>query len=129
MVKALGELSERDRLPIAALGVPDADQPAAPGCIKLPGTAGPEIQVFKDVLAAGVPSLARRLELAESSVDDALRRGMTNTDHHIWIGDSARILKQTRDYLWCTMCKVWVNQNQNSHDAKTLIEAVRARLK
>lgn len=128
MVEALGRLAEENRLPVASIGVLDGERSITPGCIKLPGTQPPEVQLFGDLLERGVALLAQRLDMSAASVEDALRQGTTDSDHHVWIRKTARILNQTPSYLWDTVCKVWVKQQLAEAETVVVINAVRAKL-
>jgi predicted ATPase len=128
MVETLGRLAEEKRLPVTSIGVLDGERTETLGCVKLPGTCPPEIQLFNDLLSDGIATLAQRLDMSTSSVEDALRQSATDSDHHGWIRKAGRLLNQTPSYLWDTMCKVWVKQNLSNPEALKLINRVRAAL-
>ncbi len=124
-VKALGRLAHNDRLPVRAVGVLDGDEAPGDGTIKLPGTFAPEVQVFTDILADGVPFLAARLSLVEGAVRSALERASTRDDHHDWPAEAARLLNnQTPSYLWITMCSVWVQHCVSEEEKQAFAEGI-----
>jgi predicted ATPase len=107
VVGMLGTLANTARLPMKAIGVLDADQPSSEGCVKLPGSSAPEIQVIKDVLAMSTNELAKRLDVREGSVKDALERASSKSDHHDWVQFAAKELGHAPSYLWATLCQIW----------------------
>lgn len=107
MVRALGRLADRRRLPVRAIGVLDANEGPSDGCVRLPGSRAPEREVLEAVLAYAIQELAKRLGVAEASVRDALERAMAASDHHQWVPGAARVLNQSPSYLWTTMGQVY----------------------
>jgi predicted ATPase len=128
VVRTLGALANQDRLPFKAVCVQDGDQPAAAGCVALPGIHPPERQVFMDILQNAIPQLAARLEISENSTSDALQHATTIPDHHDWIADAANTLNQTNRYLWETMARVWVRHCLAPPDMQTIVQSVQAAL-
>jgi hypothetical protein len=128
VVRILGQLSEQNRLPFRAVCVQDADQPAAPGCVSLPGNMAPERQVFTDVLANAVNHLAVALDIGEPVVTDALNGAVAINDHHDWLAHASQSLNVPVDYLWMTMVRVWVRQTVPAAQMQPLRDAVEAAL-
>lgn len=108
MVVAIGKLALDEKLPVTAIAVLDGDQKAVPGCLNIPGTQAPEIQVFYDIQKTALESLACRLGLPQNDVGNAIADAATRIDHHEWIAAASAQLHQSEDYLWTTMCQVWV---------------------
>ncbi len=110
VVKTLGQLSKDNLLPIKSIGILDADENEKEGCIKLPGDKSPEKQIFNDILANqdATELLAKKLSLSQESIRHELSKSMTDPKHHFWVKNCAKNLNQSGDYLWQTMCIVWV---------------------
>lgn len=129
VVETLGRLGGVNRLPIAVIGVLDADKTSTEqGVVCLPGTQAPERQVFDDILRQAINSLSNRLATASASVTDALSNASTLDNHHDWINFAARELRQSPNYLWTTMCQVWAIDCLADEDARKLIDAINHRL-
>lgn len=68
VVKSLGSLVQQDKLGTRARCVLDADEDPAPGCIKLPGGAAPEPDVFGAIHAEDWEPLAAGLAVDAGSL-------------------------------------------------------------
>ena len=129
MVAAIGKLARDGKLPVNAIAVLDGDQPAVPGCLNLPGQHAPEKQIIGDIEKAAVNELAARLGLNANDVGNAIAAAVTLVNHHDWIPVTAAHLHQSRDYLWTTMCQVWVAHCCNPDLAAKFADAVKTKLK
>lgn len=128
MVVAIGKLARDQKLPVTAIAVLDGDQKAVQGCLNIPGSQAPEIQVFCDIQKMALGSLASRLGLTEGDVGNAIADAVTRVDHHEWIAAAASQLHQSEDYLWTTMCQVWVASCCPSSDLSLFADTVSAKL-
>jgi len=130
VVKSLGRVAAKDKLPILARCILDGDQEEAPGCIVLPGSAAPERQVIVDIHSSATKELSQRLDMPEASVTDALNKTMTKQDHHDWISEAARHLNnQSEGYLWTTMCQVWLIHCLNNEERNSFTDPIESLLK
>lgn len=128
VVAVLGRLGGKAQLPVKAIGVRDADTPASDGCIRLPGDDAPERQLVEDILRMAIPQLSARLAMDEQDVRDALSNAKSMIDHHEWPYAAARTLGHTKEYLWSTMCLVWVQNCVSPSDVDRFTADVKRRL-
>ncbi|MGB8475485.1 MAG: hypothetical protein WCE61_15490, partial [Candidatus Acidiferrum sp.] len=128
MVEALGRLASQQRLPAQGIGVLDADQSIKPGCFRLPGAKPPEKQVIEDILNMAIPAVSTRLGVSEGSVQDALGSACCLPDHHDWIKHLSGTLKQSEQYLWTTLCQIWVRDCMPDADSAALVTEITSRL-
>ncbi len=117
-VKALGEIASRGAFHYRSASVVDGDGEMPVGCMRLPGTEAPERVVF-DTVSGHADQLAQTLGLQENAVADAVRAAMTMPDHHEWIGEVARRLRSSSDYVWTTMLRVWIRESPIAADIRT----------
>lgn len=112
-VAAVGQIVERGQLPYASACVVDGDLQVPRGCIKLPGTEAPERVVF-NTITAHTAELATILGMSAASVSASIQAAMTIPDHHSWIGELARQLRSSNDYIWISMLRVWIRNSANT---------------
>jgi predicted ATPase len=124
MVQRIGALAHHARFPVPSLGVLDADQKSSDGCVVLPGNQAPEKQLFADILDTAISHLAMRLEIPESLAFDALASACSLSDHHLWIPAAARALRVGEDYLWQTLCQIWVKNCADLADLERISQQV-----
>lgn len=124
MVRRVGVLAGDARLPVPSLGVLDADQKCSDGCIVLPGTQAPERQVFGDIFSSAIPQLATRIGVSDSTARDVIANVHSITDHHNWVQAAARAFRVSEDYLWQTLCQVWVAACAKSTDLDDISQQV-----
>lgn len=84
VVKALGTLAQQDKLPDKTVCVLDADEDVAPGCVVLPGSSAPEIDVFSAMGDDDWGPLAQRLAVSTGRVKEVTGDAMNGADHHFW---------------------------------------------
>jgi predicted ATPase len=128
VVKILGDLSSKGRLPSPGLGVLDGDEAPATGCIVLPGGRAPERVVFEGLKAKGWPDLPARFGTGAGDLLTWLEDAMLAPDHHGWtaaVGD--RVIKSSAS-VWETMAGQWVKTCLEDADRKAIIEAIKAQL-
>ncbi len=126
VVRTLGIALNRESFPLHGLGIIDPDQEDSSHCIKLPGSMAPEKQIFLDISSTALSFLSDRLGLHIDSLRTAFENTTSLIDHHAWITQCAMRTGQTSDYLWQTMCEVWVKHCLDPgklRDFKTSIES------
>jgi hypothetical protein len=109
VVKLLGSLAQKNKLPYKAIGVVDGDYDESPGCIKLPGGKAPERVVFEDLKAKRWAELPERFGVGAGNLFTILEDAMLEPDHHEWprmVGDKLRLSSNS---IWEIMTKEWVN--------------------
>jgi hypothetical protein len=125
IVAAVGVAARSPRFPVQAIGIVDGDHPAQRGSIKFPGTACPERRLFEDLRSSALHQLALRLGISEDALSTAFDRAMSAVDSHEWPHHLARITGQTVDYLWETMCQVWVKNCLSEDDLNEFSGAIK----
>jgi predicted ATPase len=111
VVKMLGELANKDKLPQKSFGIIDGDKEAGEGCISLPGEEAPEIVVYNDLKDANWLHLSERFGIGAGSLFNYLEEAMLEPEHHKWnekIGDkilrSATSVWEIIANQWCKAC-------------------------
>jgi len=113
VVKNLGELGKKGKLPYKTIAIVDGDcaGPASSNCLSLPGTAAPERVVYEDLKARDWPNLSQRFGIGAGTLLTVLEDTMLEPDHHKWnakVGD--QILKSSISVWeilaneWCRSC-------------------------
>ena len=128
VVKILGDLAAKGRLPQRGIGVLDGEETPAPGCVVLPGGRAPERVVFEDLKAKGWPNLPARFGMGAGDLLTWLDDAILNPEHHDWtraLGD--RVIKSSAS-VWETMAAEWVKSCMQASDQKALVEAIRSQL-
>jgi len=130
-VRMLGSLMSEDRLPEQGLGVLDADQPAAPGCVRLPGPAKPpEVALFGAMEEANFVSIAERLGVRAGDLMDAVEDACRLPEHHTWTKRTAEGLGGTMRTakVWEAFTDVWIKDVLSEADRMAFMEAITSRL-
>ena len=99
---------QQKRFPRPSVVFLDGDQPAAPGCVELPGGDAPERVVFEGLSLKQWPDVASRLQRGAAETIDALNRAMNLQDHHDWVRTAADQLVVGGDILWQVLASSWV---------------------
>ncbi|MFK0049897.1 ATP-dependent nuclease [Streptomyces sp. NPDC090741] len=128
-VVILGGLADKNLLPAPCLSVLDADQKISAGCLRLPGTAAPEVEVFAALDEPAWEKVAARLgvrigDLLEA-VDDARQIG----NHHAWTRRVAdRLGPRVRvDRVWENIAAVWAQEAVDPVERADFVDAIRHR--
>jgi hypothetical protein len=111
VVKMLGELASRDKLPQKSFGILDGDKEGGEGCISLPGKEAPEIVVYNELKEANWPHISERFGIGAGRLFTYLEEAMFEPDHHKWnerVGDkilrSATSVWEILANQWCQAC-------------------------
>lgn len=126
MVSAISVVASKERFPVPAVGILDADQEAAQNCLKLPGTAAPENQVINDIRQNDVAlnKLAVRLGIALQDLQRVVTNVITIPDHHQWLAQISTEISQSKDYLWESMSQIWIDECVAEDQIQTLCAAI-----
>lgn len=124
----LGQMVARKRFPRATGVFLDGDCIEGDGCCLLPGSEAPEEVVFDELRSLAWGDLWIRLLRDTSVVADACETAMTATNHHDWIGESAKQLMIGGNVLWHTMCAEWVKRCLKDEDFSRIKQYVEDRL-
>lgn len=124
----LGQMVAGKRFPRAVGVFLDGDCAVGAGCCLLPGTEAPESVVFEDLLALNWADLWIRLLRDTSVVADACETGMSATNHHDWVSESAKRLMIGGNVLWHTMCAEWVSRCLKPEDFIRIKQYIEDRL-
>ncbi|MDE2481541.1 MAG: AAA family ATPase [bacterium] len=128
MVASLGALASQGRLPMPVVGIVDGDASLSPGVIKIPGGDAPEKVIFSSLHALYQEELSKRLGIDEAAVVRGLYAAMTLPDHHDWLPHVAQQWNKNRDYIWTTMCQIWVKSMAEDADMIAFAEFIRERI-
>jgi predicted ATPase len=124
VVRILGDLACKGKLPHRAISVLDGDCSPSPGCITMPGDSAPERVVFLDLKNAGWPNLSERFGIGAGSLLQYLEDVVLTPDHHLWttrIGD--RIVKSAGS-VWETMCTEWCRECLDADARDSLVTRI-----
>ncbi|WP_181428637.1 ATP-dependent nuclease [Modestobacter versicolor] len=88
-VTTLGALLSSRKMAAPGLGILDADQSVAPGCLRLPGAKAPEKEMFTALDDNHWAAIAERLGVRLGQLLDAKDDAMQLPDHHTWIRRTA----------------------------------------
>lgn len=124
-VRALGKLSALRNLPELGIGVLDADQEPAPGCIRLPGkSAPPEVNVFNDMTDSHIEVVAERLGIRAGDLLDAADDARRLPDHHTWPQRIAERLGGTMrtSKVWDSFVDVWIRDVLSRQERAAFID-------
>ncbi len=109
VVKALGKFGNEHRMQIPSISVIDADMEDSAGCVRLPGEHAPEKQIFQDIRNQVVPLLVSRIgNIDEGSATIYLDQVLAIEDHHDYPKEFGRRINRSPEYVWETMCQIWV---------------------
>jgi hypothetical protein len=118
VVKMLGKLANRDKLPQKSFGILDGDKEGGEGCLALPGNEAPEIVVYQDLKAANWPHISERFGIGAGRLFNYLEETMLEPNHHKWnekVGDkilrSASSVWKILANQWCKVCLKEVDRN------------------
>lgn len=103
MVKSLGVLVAGGQLAEKALCILDADEEEATGCLRLPGSGAPEVDVFEALEETDWEPLATRIGgVTAGALKEAIQDAMNLDDHHKWCAHVADSLggTLTRRRVW-----------------------------
>lgn len=123
--QSLGQMVNGNRFPRPTRVFLDGDQPAAVGCILLPGADAPERVVFEALRASGWEGIATRVGRSHSHLVDACNRAMTVDDHHEWVRLAADELILGGQILWQAMCAVWALNHLTPTEANAIVDPLR----
>ena len=125
VVKVLGQLASKNKLPQKSLGVIDGDKESGEGCISLPGKDAPEIIVYNGLKDNNWPYLPERFGIGAGSLFNYLEEAMLEPQHHKWnekVGD--RILKSSTS-VWETLANQWCKSCLQEKDRKVIINSIK----
>jgi predicted ATPase len=105
--RSLGIMASQNRWPRPTVVFLDADVEPSDGCVNLPGSSAPEIEVFNAVAKQGWTGIAARTGRKYADVADACTRAMVLDDHHEWVRFAATQLLLSGDTLWQALCAEW----------------------
>lgn len=127
VVKALGTLAVDDKLPDKTICVLDADEAGAPGCVLLPGTAAPEVDVFGVMDDDAWDPLARRLAVNAGRLKEVTADAMNVTDHHLWPDKVAEGLGglTTGRRVWEEFCEYYATHVVSADDRREFVDRLR----
>jgi predicted ATPase len=126
-VRLLGALSQARKLPELGLGVLDADQGPAEGCILLPGAAlAPEKAVIGAMPDADVETVAERLGVRAGTLLDAKEDSLRLDEHHSWPQRIAERLSGTmrESRVWDAFVDVWIRDVLTADERRLFVEEV-----
>lgn len=124
----LGQMVDGRRFPRAVGVFLDGDCAEGVGCCLLPGTEAPESVIFEDLSELNWADLWIRLLRDTSVVADACEAGMSLSNHHDWVAESARRLMIGGNVLWHTMCAEWVSRCLKEEDFNRIKKYIEDRL-
>jgi predicted ATPase len=125
VVKMMGELASKNKLPQRGLAVLDGDQPIAEGCIKLPGNDAPERVIFSDLRAKNWGKLHERFGIGAGDLHTYLEDVVLNPDFHRWpslLGD--RLIKSATS-VWETLATEWCKECMEASDRERIVAAIK----
>jgi predicted ATPase len=125
-VATLGRLSVGGALPHPALGVLDADQGKLVGCIRLPGSRAPEVDVYKSMTPESWGIVAERLGVRTGDLLDAAEDAFALEDHHAWSRRIATALSEgmAASRIWDAAADVWVRELADTEEVESFVERV-----
>lgn len=112
------------RLPEMGVGVLDADQDEASGCVRLPGiAAAPERSVISSMTDAHLASVAERLGVRAGDLIDATEDAARITNRHPWPRNIASALggAMRASRVWDAFVDVWVQDVLDGADRETFV--------
>jgi predicted ATPase len=121
VVKMLGELAYKDKLPQKSFGILDGDKEGGEGCLSLPGEEAPEIVVYNDLKQANWPNISERFGIGAGSLFNYLEEAMLEPDHHKWnerVGD--KILRSATS-VWEILANQWCKSSLTEEDRNLII--------
>jgi len=116
---ALGQMVQQKRFPRPSLVFLDGDQPAAVGCLSLPGEDAPERVVFDALSKKQWPDVATRIQRGFSETIDSLNRAMNIQNHHDWVQTAADQLAVGGDILWQVLASAWAKNCATSAEIES----------
>jgi predicted ATPase len=128
VVKMMGELTAKNKLPQKGLAVLDGDQPHSEGCIHLPGNDVPERVVFNGLKAKNWGKLHERFGVGAGDLHTYLEDTVLNPDFHRWpsiLGD--KVIKSATS-VWETLATEWCRECLVVSDREAIISAINATL-
>jgi predicted ATPase len=128
-VALLGGLADKDLLPAACLSVLDADQKASAGCVTLPGTAAPEIEVFGALDEPAWEKVAARLGVRTGDLLEAVDDARQLSNHHAWTRRVAEHLgpRVRVDRVWESIAAVWAQEAVDPGQRADFVGAIQQR--
>ncbi|MFD0567947.1 ATP-dependent endonuclease [Kitasatospora saccharophila] len=126
-VSTLGDLSFKKRFPVRAIGILDADQKPADGCICLPGSKAPEKELFESFSDPNWEKVAERLEIRVGDLLQAAENAQQVGNHHAWVQRTAEQLgpRMRTDHLWDAMAAVWARESVDPASRAEFVAAIR----
>ncbi len=126
-VRTLGEVAAAGKFDRTTVGILDADQKPASGCLVLPGDDATERVVFNGLTEAQWAKVASRLGVRAGDLLDAVEDARRLEKHHTWPQRTAQVLgdriRQTR--VWEDAAAVWVESNRDEESHKAFAQAIR----
>jgi hypothetical protein len=129
-VRTLGGLVNEARLPDKAIAVLDGDQPAAPGCLRLPGNESPERTAFASLTVLTWRNVATRLAVRTGDLLDAAEDAQLLDEPHTWAARiAARLNPGIRpSKVWEAVVDVWARDVLDADQRKLFVTQLLAEL-
>ena len=128
VVKLMGDLAVKRKLPHRAVGVLDGDADNAPGCIKLPGSKSPERVVFEGLRDKQWPNVVNRFGIGAGTLFQYLEDVMLTNDCHTWTAQVGNRVLKSAAGVWEILCAEWCKSCLSEADRDRMFEAINGSL-
>lgn len=126
VVTTMGRLRSEDRLTHRSVSVLDADQSEKPGCLRLPGSRAPEVDVFRSQTPDSLEIAASRLLVSADDLASAIDDAIQIENHHAWSKQAAKELSPglRTDRLWEALVDAWAERVLTSNERHDFVQAI-----
>ena len=128
VVRMMGELTSKNKLPQKGIAFLDGDQPEAEGCIKMPGNDTPEKVVFGDLKARNWGNLHERFGIGAGDLHSYLEDVTSDSDFHKWPSSLGNKILKSATSVWETVATEWCKECLADSERERIISSIASKL-